>query len=430
MMRPDDDEERAFLLPEPFEDPDEPAVVVLADELAAAAESRRGWELPVDHASLLQAVRDVRTGGRMHGGVYWTAAEERDDQAVHDLPEHVDAALAPFTPRLAGTRWRWEGTKRIYEVGVVGDPTPLREAVSRVRFAERVRVVCRTVSEEALEALGEDVWAASDELEALGIVLQGGGPNTEAGTYDLMVVGPDEARGGAALQSRFGERLRVDWIAAGTSESQPRAFATWTAEDRSLTVHSWHDYNGEQPGSCTVAQYTDRVEVELRVLVPTGFTTLIGGWQPIRETIELDEPLGSRAVVDRTGGVSRPSWDELRGQEAQPAPDGAAAFAKLVAALPRGRRIVRDVVRVWGHPVLGALAAGLRPRLSEPAVLALLEFVLDGNDDAARRAVLVYVVEDTLLNGSERGRRQLRSASGPATRAAIAATDRIIRGPS
>jgi hypothetical protein len=80
--------------------------------------------------------------------------------------------------------------------------------------------------------------------------------------------------------------------------------------------------------------------------------------------------------------------------------------------------------------VLGALAAGLRPRLSEPEVLSLLEFVLDGNDDAARRAVLVYVVEDTLLNGSERGRQQLRSASGPATRAAIAATDRLIRGPS
>jgi hypothetical protein len=244
MTRPDDYEGRAFLLPEPFEDPDEPAVVVLADELAAAAESRRGWELPVDHASRLQAVRDVRIGGRMHGGVYWTAAEERDDAAVHDLPEHVGAALAPFTPRLAGTRWRWEGTKRIYEVGVVGDPTPLREAVSGVRFAGRVRVVCRTVSEEALEALGEAVWAASDELEALDIVLQGGGGDPEAGAYELMVVGPDEARGRAVLQSRFGERLRVDWIAAGTSESQPRAFATWTAEDRSLTVHSWHDHNG------------------------------------------------------------------------------------------------------------------------------------------------------------------------------------------
>lgn len=102
MTRPSDCEERAFVLPEPLEDPDEPALVVLAEELEVAAESRRGWELSVDHASLVQALRDVRAGGRMSGGVYWTAEEERDDQAVHELYEQVDAALVPV--RIAAGR--------------------------------------------------------------------------------------------------------------------------------------------------------------------------------------------------------------------------------------------------------------------------------------------------------------------------------------
>lgn len=46
------------------------------------------------------------------------------------------------------------------------------------------------------------------------------------------------------------------------------------------------------------------------------------------------------------------------------------------------------------------------------------------------RAVLVHLVEDTLLYGDDRSRQALRAASGPATRAAIAATDDFIRGPS
>ncbi len=430
MTRPSDCEERAFVLPELLGDPDEPSLVVLAEELEVAAESRRGWELSVDHASLVQALRDVRAGGRMSGGVYWTAEEERDDQAVDGLYEQVDAALVPFASRLAGTRLKWEDGKRTYEVGVVGDPAPLRDAVRMVPYAERVRIVSRTVSEEALKPVGQAVWAAKDELETLGIVLQGMSLNVAAGVYELMVVGPDEPRGRAVLRERFGERVRVDWIAAATTESQPRAFASWTAEGRLLTVYSWHDRNGEEPGSSTFAEYADRVEVGLRVLVPTGFTTDIGGWHPIRETVELDEPLGSRDVVDRTGGVVRPCWDDLSRAAVDTAPDRGAAFAQLVAALPRGRQIVRDVERDWGHSVLGALAEHLRPRLGEPPVLALLERVLAGEDDGARRAVLVHLVEDTLLYGDDRSRQALRAASGPATRAAIAATDDFIRGPS
>lgn len=429
MPLPNDRDELAFVLREPYEDLDEPSLVLLAEELEMAAESRRDWELSVEHASLVEAVRDVRASGRTHGGVYWTAAEERDDQAVADLPEHIDNKLEPFVSRLAGSRWRWEDDKRIYEVGVVGDPAPLREAVAVVPLADRVRIVSRLVSEEELEDIGEAVWAALEELEALGIIFQEGGANTDAGVYDLTVVGPDEERGRAVLRERFGEELlRVRWAAAAEVEAQPRAFATWATRGRQLTVHSWHDHNGEAPGGCTFTEHADRVEVELRVLVPTGCTTLIGGWQPIRETVELDAPLGTRQVIDRTADIPRPSWDELRNTPTEQAPDAAAAFAELVAAVPSGAEVVREVDRIWGTPVLGAIAERLRPRLAERPVLDLLERVLAGEDDGARRAVLVYLVEDTLLYGDEQARKALATASGPATLTAIATTNHTING--
>jgi len=418
---PSDRDERAFVLPERDVDP---SPLLLAEEFEAAFESRRMWGLPTDDGSLVEAVREARLKQHSAGGNYWTQDEQLDDAATVRVWERVDRALEPFDERLAGTRVSWDGHTRVMVIGAVGDLAPLRAAIAGVPGQERVRFEPRPFPLAELEALGDQVETAIDELETLGIVFQESWSDPDAGVYEVVVAGPDEDGGRAALHERFGERLRVNWSARGPFEPRPRAFASWAADGRILTLHCWHDLNGEAPGPCVVTEHADRVEIELQILTPTGPTTLIGGWEPVRTTVELAAPLGARTVVDRVGNVPRPSWQELRDH---PPPARAEAreslLVQLIQRLPAGQRIIDHAVAEWGTALPTALTPPLRARLAEPEVRQLIEAVLAHGNDTERRAVLVELIENPILLGPAAAVAAIRSAEGPATRAAVAATD-------
>ena len=416
------------MLPEPHVDP---SPLLLAEELEAAFENRRMWGLPTDHDSVLEAVREVRRKEHSTGGTYWTRDEELDDAATTDVWERVGRALEPFDERIAGTRVSWDGHTRVMVIGVVGDAAPLRAAIAGVPGQERVQFEPRLFPVAELEALGDQVMAVEGELETLGIVIQEASVDPDAGVFEVVVVGPDEAVGRALLRKRFGERVRVVWSASGPFEPRPRAFASWAVDGPALTLHSWHDWNGEAPGPCVVTEHADRVDVELQILTPTGPTTLIGGWMPVRTTVELAAPLGARTVVDRVGNVPRPSWQELRDQP--PPAEGAAReslLVELIRNLAGGQRIIDRAVAAWGTALPATLTPPLRTRLAEAAVRQLLEAVLAHGNDAERRAVLVELIEAPILLGPPVAEEAIRSAEGPATRAAVAATDATLVRPS
>ena len=420
-------------------DPDEPwPLLLLTEELESASEDRRMWGLPTDHESLVEAVREVRRNEALEfagvqdddfGGAYWTRDERLDYSVTMDAWERVRRALEPFDERIVDTSVSWDGHARVVVVGVVGDSAALRAAIAGVPGKERVRFEPRPLLLAELKALRDQVLTAALELETHGIVVQGGsldpnaGIDLEAGVVEVDVEGPDEDEGRALLRERFGERLGVVWSASGQFEARPRAFASWAADGRALTLHSWHDVNGEAPGPCVVTEHADRVEVELQILTPTGTTTLIGGWRPVRTTVELAAPLGARTVIDRVGNVPRPSWQELRDQ---PPPEAAAReslLVQLIKRLPRGQRIIDQAVAAWGTALPAALTPPLRAGLAEAAVRQLIETVLEQGTDVERRAVLLELIEGPLLLGPPAAVEALRSADGLATRAAVAATD-------
>lgn len=55
-----------------------------------------------------------------------------------------------------------------------------------------------------------------------------------------------------------------------------------------------------------------RVVIALSCLDPVGFKTAIGGFRPHHADLELRDPVGSRAVIDASAGVARPSLAQLR----------------------------------------------------------------------------------------------------------------------
>lgn len=165
------------------------------------------------------------------------------------------------------------------------------------------------VDESTLWRLADQIWGSEEELRAAGLELLGEGPmpDEELGVVDVQCVGLDRERALRVLRERFGPRIRVDWLGPEDHRPVARAFGTWTAEGRELTVFYGIDRNGERERSCAVVEDADAVTVTVTIGRPVGGGTLIGGYRLCQARLVLAAPLADRPVIDGSTGRERPS---------------------------------------------------------------------------------------------------------------------------
>jgi hypothetical protein len=317
-----------------------PASRELAIEYARQGRLEEGG-LPIDDATLERVADAVMDPEYPVPGAYYTAEELADDERMEEggsVPWGVVYAMAeeltedervderddgPFGavdeylrrhPEIdGGTRLGWRDGRRTLFVGLVGDAeahkAPLREiGGGRVAF-ERVP---RTVTE--LEAVRERVRADLALFEAAGFQPLVITTDRERGVVDMdLVGGSDAAAAENYFAAQYGDTVAVRWLGPSRHREVPHPFGSWTSEGRLIRVFFGLDHNGQRPGHARVEQESsERIVIALSCLQPLGVVTLIGGFQPQHADLELREPVGSRAVIDASAGVARPSLAQLR----------------------------------------------------------------------------------------------------------------------
>jgi len=166
-----------------------------------------------------------------------------------------------------------------------------------------------SVDESTLWRLADQIWGSEEELRAAGLALLGEGPmpDEDLGVVDVQCIGLDREGALHVLRERFGPRIRVDWLGPEAYRPVARAFGTWTAEERELTVFYGIDRNGERERSRAVVEDAETVTVTVTISRPVGGTSLIGGHRLCEATVSLAAPLAGRLVVDGSTGRERPS---------------------------------------------------------------------------------------------------------------------------
>jgi hypothetical protein len=88
-----------------------------------------------------------------------------------------------------------------------------------------------------------------------------------------------------------------------------KVFGSWIAANATLTVFYGLNVNTEQASRVLCAELRDLVIVTVIVSrVVVGPITAAGGSTPTHATIDLQEPLGDRAVLDAAAAPARPRW--------------------------------------------------------------------------------------------------------------------------
>jgi len=190
-----------------------------------------------------------------------------------------------------------------------GDPPEPEGAYSGPFPADADIADAGPVEESTLWRLAEQIWGSEKELQHAGLELLGEGPmpDEDLGVVDVQCVGLDRERALRVLRERFGALVRVVWLGTEDHRPVPRAFGTWTAEGRELTVFYGIDRNGEQERSCAVAEDDDAVTVSVTIGQPVGATTMVGGYRQCQARLMLAAPLADRPVIDGSTGRERPS---------------------------------------------------------------------------------------------------------------------------
>lgn len=210
-----------------------------------------------------------------------------------------------------GLRIGWQGTRSFVVARLVGEQDALA-AELRAIAGDRLVIEHGRRTEASLRALHARLNSDAEELEAMGIGLAVSGVDVEREVVAVDIVSADAAEAARTLHERYGPAVHVDdcqpaWLAVA-----PRAFGSWSAEDRTLAVFYGVDHNGERPHACTADEGEDMVVVCVEILAPTRPVTAIGGWQLLTAELTLQRPLGSRRVIDAATGDERPSLTDLR----------------------------------------------------------------------------------------------------------------------
>jgi hypothetical protein len=312
-------EPRAYVPRDPDADREDdwpPASRELAIEYARQARLEEGG-LPVDDATLELVADAIMDPEAQEAGLFFTAEELAEEERVDEGDDPGCRAAEEYLRRHpeidGGVRLGWRDGRRMLFVALVGDADAHKAEIARIGGARvAFERVPRTVTE--LDAIQARVTADRSELVAAGFHLLVVGTDRQHGVVRAHVVGGlDAAAAEEYFAGRYGDAVAVEWLGPSRHREVPHPFGSWTSEGRLLRVFFGLDHNGQRRGSARVAEESgERIVIALSRLQPLGATFLIGGFQPQHADLELREPVGSRAVVDASAGVVRPSLAQRR----------------------------------------------------------------------------------------------------------------------
>lgn len=269
----------------------------------ASARVRDG--LPVSDEILDDVIAYARREGTRAAGRF-TESERHDVYEDHLRRERAQLVLADAGEVLNRIEMCWLNGRRAvrvllteeldrYERALVAELGVGRVVVERVRFTA-----------EELSALHARVRSDAEELAEQGVSLSHTGPGRnglEIGYFATDFEGAEQL-----LRDRYGSFSTITYHGATRYRIREHPFGSWLAEGTQLHLFYGLPHNGEAPAGCTAVEREDTVIVSLTIRDWWGAKTLIGGFTPSHMTVELEGPLGRRAVIDNSENRARPHW--------------------------------------------------------------------------------------------------------------------------
>jgi hypothetical protein len=167
------------------------------------------------------------------------------------------------------------------------------------------------LTEEQIERQNDAVFEQMDELAALGIELLGSSIKP-TGEIEVRYMAGDQHAAEQVFRERFGPIVRPRCEGASRAPTfMEFAFGSWLSEQDRLTVFYGLPLNGQRPGGCLAFETERAVIVSLQVLMPRGARTMVGGFRPSHATVELNQPVAARVVIDDSANQARPHWTEV-----------------------------------------------------------------------------------------------------------------------
>lgn len=163
------------------------------------------------------------------------------------------------------------------------------------------------LSGRELHALQSQIDADWDELVKLGLDIASLG--VRDGCVALEYCAADREATASMLTARYGPAVCPVWLGESRTVEVPKAFGAWIAENTSLTVFYGLDVNTEQAARVLLVELPYLVIVTVIVSrVVVGPITAAAGFRPTHSTMQLEEPLGDRVVLDAAAAPLRPRW--------------------------------------------------------------------------------------------------------------------------
>jgi len=274
-----------------------------AEQRVVIATARIRQGLSVSDAILSEVLAFQRSASQ--AGIF-TPAEREDIYGDNDRVERARAVLADADAVLGSLQVCWVNGRRGVRVLLTGEHDRWRQRLSAELGAELVLVEPAAMTERESTRLQQEVHAARSELADQGIFVTRHGHGVDG--FEVSYLAWDQAAAVAALRSRFGDGVKLNYRGASDHTFSPFPFASWLAEDDLLHLFYGLPHNGERPGGCQAFENDRAVVVALTIKDWRGAKTAIGGFIPSHATVHLSRPLGDRVVIDDSHNRVRSHW--------------------------------------------------------------------------------------------------------------------------
>ena len=243
----------------------------------------------------------------------YTRAEHAEMDAEFIVDERIQELLSDDHELLMRRAIGWENGRRIVTVYLTEDQAEVRRMLTDAVGIDRLRFGVAQFDLEETQRTVRAIEDARDQLRTEGIKLSAWGARP-SGEVRVDFMAADRTAAEQILHQRFGSIVRPEWKGGTSSHTlQPFEFGSWHATDGSLTVFYGLPHNGERFGTCHAFETDDAVVVSLQLLVPRGWRTAVGGFQPSNASVHLQRPLGRRSVIDDSANRARPHWSTIEG---------------------------------------------------------------------------------------------------------------------
>ena len=171
----------------------------------------------------------------------------------------------------------------------------------RRRCGAELRVELAQRPERDLQAIFDRVAAEREEIKAAGIVLVGAFVDSRRNAVSLDIAADDPAEAHAWLFRRYGEAIHVDLLGRRpVIETLTRVY-DWNEGPHERALEISYEAGG---GARYLRTETDERGDAVTVGVVVELGHVVAAFSSIARTrVDLESPLGSRAVLDATNGA-------------------------------------------------------------------------------------------------------------------------------